>query len=216
MAETINIKDVGKWPAAVVRARKDAMVKTIRQTVGERGPVLVRQAVFATQPRPPFDRGTYANSWHRIAIPDGARLLSSDPKASVIDGGRRPGKGVSKEGMVALEGWVRRHHMADDAGAKALARAEKQRTTAWRSDSPAKPLAYLAAKKISKSLLAKGATESAIRSIAFLIARKIKRDGMPAKLVLQRAGRQLTAEVLKDARDAADKASASLNVRSTP
>jgi hypothetical protein len=108
---SVNIRELSGYVVGMCKDRHLAIVKAIQQTVQERGRVLVAQAIRETRPRPPFDRGTYQNSWKAINVPDGVKLVSSHPAASVIENGRRPGFGVSRAGIEALKGWAKRHGM---------------------------------------------------------------------------------------------------------
>jgi hypothetical protein len=148
-SRVVKIGELGAFVSGLTRDRHKAGVKAIQQTVRERGRPFIATAIQTTTPRRPFDRGTYQNSWKVVPLPDGARLYSSSPYASVIERGRRPGFGVSRAGIQALQGWARRHGM----------------------DNPL--------------------------SAAFAIAAKIKKEGQPAKLVLERASKLLAAEVRK-------------------
>ena len=188
--ETIAIKDLGMFPAKVVRKYRDAFVASIRQTMHERGPGLITEAVFSTTPRPPFDRGTYANSWVVEDIPDGAELMSKDMKASIIENGRRPGTGVSRDGVAAIANWVHRHNLID-LSKLSVAHARRQQTFMDFLDVSRK-----SAKKIGKDVIAR-----AELGMAFAIAANIKKRGMPAQNVLERATRKLLVEVIENARD---------------
>ena len=126
MMRHVRLKDLGGYISKIPRERHKAAVKGVRQVLQQRGRVIVNEEINATKPRPPVDRRTYANSWFAMAIPDGGRIYSKDPKASIVDRGRRPGYGVGKAGIQALMGWAQRHGMERSA-AYAIAAAIKRR-----------------------------------------------------------------------------------------
>ena len=126
MIRHVQLKDLGGYLSKIPRERHAAAVKAVRLTLQERGRVIVNEEINATLPRPPVDRRTYANSWFTMAIDDGGRIYSKDPKASIVDRGRRRGFGVGKAGIVALMGWAQRHGMERSA-AYAIAAAIKRR-----------------------------------------------------------------------------------------
>jgi hypothetical protein len=144
MMRTVHIRNLVGYVRGIPPACHAAMVSAVRRTVKQRGRVIVDQEINATRPYPPVDRGSYRRSWHVIDIPNGVRIASTSPYASVIDHGRRPG---SWSNIQALTTWVKRHGMDGDP-----------------------------------------------RSIAFAIAAAIKKRGLPAKKVFERAAKRLIAE----------------------
>ena len=126
MIRHVQLRDLGGYISRIPRERHAAAVRGVRQTLQQRGRVIVNEEINATKPRPPVDRRTYANSWFTMAIDDGGRIYSKDPKASIVDGGRRPGFGVGKAGIQALMGWAQRHGMERSAS-YAIAAAIKRR-----------------------------------------------------------------------------------------
>jgi hypothetical protein len=160
----IDIKDIGSWPAAVVKAKREEAMTALRTTIKVDGPAIVQTTIDATVPHPPVDRATYRRNWKCRNIKDGVRLYNSTVQASIIEDGRRPGFGVSWEGLASLRLWVHRHGM------------DKSEATSQRSGL-----------KGRGRLKMKDRTEAARDSIAFLIARAIKARGLPAKHVLARA-----------------------------
>ena len=167
----IDIKDIGSWPAAVVKAKRDEAMTALRTTIKVDGPVIVQATIDATVPHPPVDRATYRRNWKCRNIKDGARLYNSTVQASIIEDGRRPGTGVSWEGMRSLRLWVHRHGMEGWE-------ARIQRAHLLKKKEGGRPGARLKMRD---------RTEAARDSIAFLIARAIKARGLPAKHVLARA-----------------------------
>lgn len=149
MIRKVNIRDLAGFVSKMPKERHAAAVRATRRTLRQRGCVVVREEINATQPHQPMDRGAYLRSWQVIDIQDGVRIFSTSPYASVIDHGRRPGFGVGRAGIEALMGWARRHGLGDrDQG--------------------------------------KGA--------AFAIAASIKKGGLPAKHVFERAANRLIKE----------------------
>lgn len=68
--------------------------------------------------------GHYRRSWKWTKIHNGVRIYNNAPYAAVIEEGRRPGKGVSREGQVALARWAIRKGLVEGKG-KARAAAAK-------------------------------------------------------------------------------------------
>lgn len=59
----------------------------------------------------PVDRGILRNAWKVVRHPDGAELVNDQPYAGILERGSRPFK-ISKEGLIALAGWVKRKILA--------------------------------------------------------------------------------------------------------
>ena len=176
MATPIDIKDIGSWPGQVVREKRSELLTAVRTAIKVDGPAIVQATIDATKPNPPVDRATYRRNWKCRNIPNGARLYNSTVQASIIEDGRRPGTGVSWEGLTSLRVWVH-HHGLDRAEAKI------QRYKLLPKKEGGRPSARLSMRD---------RTEAARDSIAFLIARAIKARGLPAKRILARSKGLLT------------------------
>ena len=61
MISTVHLRDLGGYVSRVPKQRYTAAVRAVRQTMQQRGRVIVNEEINATQPRPPVDRRTYAN-----------------------------------------------------------------------------------------------------------------------------------------------------------
>ena len=149
----------------------------------------MHEEILATKPRPPFDRGEFDRSWKAIPIENGARLYSTSPYAAVISRGRRPGKWPN---ITALIGWVKRHNLVEKSPEKAQAWARSKATF----------MGFLAAQKMTARKTMTDYTAASIKSIAWAIAAKIKRDGIPAKKVFDRASVRLVVELKAAVRSA--------------
>ena len=188
MIRRVSLRDLGGYVSRIPKERHKAAVQAVRQTMHERGRVIVNEEVNTTKPRPPVDRRTYANSWFAMSIPDGGRLYSKDPKASIVERGRRPGFGVGKEGIQALMGWVHRHGMDTTS----VSPREKLIRSRLLKNAAAQGAIAMARAGI-KARKARQA-EGAARSVAFAIAAAIKRRGLwqPKGLrVFERASKRI-------------------------
>lgn len=155
-----------------VQLKKDAAlvpeaVKTIRRVVKLHGPRLV-QAEISELTKPPVDRGTYRRSFKFEDTKDGAVAYNFAPYAPVIEFGRRPG--MKAPPLAAIMAWIERKGIGRQMG-------PKQRGPGGRS-------AVLRRK-------------AQVRGLAYVIARQIKRRGLPALLILQHAAHNIDAEIQK-------------------
>lgn len=149
-------KSMSRHLSADAKAIHGRIVAAIQKTVLE-GEAIAQQEIDNTVPKP-VDTATYRRGFQYARLPDGATIYNPVPYASVIEYGRRPGKGISKEGMDALAGWVYRKGLAGRSGP--------------REDRMA-----------------------AARRVAYVVARKIRARGLPAKHVLLRTMHRLTPKV---------------------
>ena len=108
MMRHVNYRDVAKFIPSIAKSRHVAAVRAIRSTMQTRARVIVREEINATRPNIPVDRGDYLRSWRAENVEDGAKVFSTSPYASVVDGGRRPG---TMPNVQALIGWAHRHGM---------------------------------------------------------------------------------------------------------
>jgi hypothetical protein len=136
-------------------------------------PALIQEAIAAVKPYQPVHTGEYKRSWKVRNIPDGAAFFNPTLQASIIERGRRPGHGVSREGQEALARWAHLHGMDRFDGNRGMRRPVR----------------------------GKAGKESQARAIAFLIARKIKARGLPAKNVLGSVKAQICERVRADVQD---------------
>lgn len=143
-----------------------------RGFVGRNDTGLTGQAIFASTP-------TRTGSGIEATVSVSPQQLTP---ALVIELGRRPGKSVSEEGRRRLAVWARRKAKA--LVASLAAEIRKRRAGAKRVAGRASP------------------TEEAERQAAFLIARAIKRRGIPAthlfsrvRAIMRQRAPQIVAEV---------------------
>ena len=180
MASSIALADIGKWPKQVVHQYHKGIVDTIRVSVRMHAPVLFQASIAGVRPHQPVNTGEYKRSGKVVNIADGAMFYNPTKQASIIDRGRRPGTGVSREGQEAIARWVHLHGMdRPTAGQMRFARSRR-------------------ARKGGAARFRKILEEDRARSIAFLIARAIKRRGLPAKNVISGIEVELTKRVLDD------------------
>jgi hypothetical protein len=179
---TVHHRDLAGFIRKMPKERHAAAVRAIRVTMRTRARVVFHEEILATKPRPPFDRGEFDRSGKVIPIDDGARFFSSSPYASVINRGRRPGTWPN---ITALMGWVKRHNLVEKSPEKARAWAAAKSTF----------MGFLAAQRMSARKTMTDYTAASIKSIAWAIAAKIKRDGLPAKKVFDRTSARLVVEL---------------------
>lgn len=195
MAASIKLADIGKWPQKVVHQYHGGMVATIRTSLRMHAPVLFQEAIAAVKPYQPVNTGDYKRSGKVVNITDGAMFFNPTKQAAIIDRGRRKGVGVSREGQEALARWVHLHGMDrfdDNPGMRRRVRAAKKARAA-RLYARA-----LAVGRIPARTSIGLARDARARAIAFLIARAIKRRGLPAKNVISGMKAELTSRVLGD------------------
>lgn len=181
MAKTINLSDIRRWPVETVRQYHTGMVDVIRTSMRMHAPALFQAAIAQVRPHQPVHTGEYKRSGKVANITDGAMFYNPTVQASIIDHGRRPGRGVSREGQEALARWVHLHGM--DREDKVSRRERRIRRAAGATGA-----------RFRRSWR----QENRARAIAFLIARAIKRRGLPAKNVISGMEVELTKRVLAD------------------
>jgi hypothetical protein len=173
----ISFDELGPRLKADEKARMAGLIRTIRVTAKTTAPAIVQGCVDSTQPHIPVDRGTYRRSWQVGNIDGGAVVYNSAPYAAIIEHGRRPGKFPP---IRAIEEWVARKGFVQAAA------GFKMGVTAFR-----RAAGYEEGKTSARSQN----NAAVIRQAAFLIARKIAREGMAARHVLARAEPRITAAV---------------------
>jgi hypothetical protein len=183
---TINIRDLGKWPRQTVGKYVSAMTKEIQVSLKMCGPAIVQTIIDGTRPFPPVNTGEYRRNWKVRNIPGGAVLFNPTLQAGIIERGRRPGIGVSRKGQEDLARWVHLHGM-DAAGPL----TSRQRATRRR-------MRKAGVDKRGIRMRQMWSQENRARGIAFLIARAIKRRGLPAKNILGRAKPIIVMQVVRD------------------
>lgn len=186
MAATVNIRDLVKWPKATVDRYVGAMTKEIQTSLRVHGPAIIQTIIDNQRPYKPVNTGEYRRNWKVRNISGGALLFNPTLQAGIIERGRRPGVGVSREGQEALARWVHLHGMD-----KADALTKRQRAIRRR----------LRAGGIAKEGMrarTRWSQENRARGIAFLIARAIKRRGLPAKHILGQAKPIILMQVVRD------------------
>jgi hypothetical protein len=224
----VHIRDLAKWPQKVVDQYRGVIMTAAEQTLQIEGLQVIQQTIDSTQPHPPVNTGSYRRRWRVSRIPDGIRLGNGDKIAGVIEDGRRPGTGVSQEGQQAIARWVHLHGMdkvtlrerstsaerarlrlAKDVGAgylgvvktKVMEDREARFTQGKRKRlRTARALGATALRmaKAGERQRFIDATEKKAMTVAFLIARAIKRRGLPAKNILGRAKKQITDLVMRN------------------
>ena len=232
MAETISIKDLAKWPEKVIRKYHGLIMTTAEQTLSIEGMQIIQNTIDETQPYKPVNTGGYRRKWRVSSIPGGFRLGNSDKISPIIEDGRRPGKGVSLEGQEALARWAHLHGMDkvtmrerstaqerarlrltrkvgqgyyESVKASILdAREQRMKEGQRKAIRTARALGGTALRmaRAGQRQRFNDAMEKKARTVAFLIARAIKRRGLPAKQVLGRAKDKIVNVVLSNIRAA--------------
>lgn len=189
MIRRVHVRDLAGYIDKMPKERHAAAVKHVRRTLKQRGRVIVREEINAT-PKIPVDCGEYLRSWQVVDIPDGVRIFSTSPYASIIERGRRPGFWSN---IQALIGWVHRHGLVNQSSLASTVSKRQGKFDNFLVSSMSDAKRRAAHKKIAKFSL-----EGAERSIAFAIAAAIKRRGLPAKHVFERASKR----IIEECRDA--------------
>jgi hypothetical protein len=169
---------VGKYHAEIV--------KQIQVSVKMHGPAIIQAIIDGTRPYPPVNTGEYRRAWKVRSISNGALIFNPTKQAGIIGNGRRPGFGVSREGQEALARWVHLHGMDKAKVSKRERRYRRLMTKAGFGD------------KDRFRARTRQSMENRARGIAFVIARAIKRRGLPAKNILGQAKPIITMQVLND------------------
>jgi len=164
--------------------------------------VAVNAIVRDTQTNSPVDRGFIRASWAGEVDDDNplkitGRVFSSSPHAPIIEGvdeagnpvefGRRPGAKMPPISVIRV--WVERHNIGAEVKAKVLETVKERRK--W-------------GLKIS-GVARKQRQEDALDRVAFLVARKIARDGIKPTRPLARAVEANRAFVQRTFDEAADR-----------
>lgn len=152
-----------RMPERVRRGLQDAALEILP---------LVQQEIEATTPHKPVDVGTYAASWKRIKTKGGAMVVNTSPQGAWIERGRRKG-GVSEEGQKHLADWVKRKGLYLDELANVLA-AHRAGTIQLE-------------RRGKRGSVRRSAIDEACRRVAFVIARKLAREGYAPRYPLRRA-----------------------------
>ena len=180
MSASVNISDLAKWPKVMVGKYHREIVKQIQISVKMRGPMIVQAIIDGTKPYPPVHTGEYRRNMKVRDLSNGALLYNPTKRAGIIERGRRPGFGVSRQGQEDLARWVHLHGM-DRATGRQMRFARSRFV-----------------KKGGAARFKRLLEEDRARSIAFLIARSIKRRGLPAKYIFARAKPLIVESVLND------------------
>jgi len=192
---TVKLENLGQWPQQITRECHGAIVEAMRVSVKTHAIGIIQTIISGDQPRPPVNTGEYRRNWKVRNITDGVMLFNPTVQAGIIERGRRPGFGVSREGQEALARWVHLHGMDRQPVSK------RERATRRK----------LRAGGITKEGLrarSRWRKDSVARGIAFLIARAIKRRGLPAHNILKQAKRFITMQVTQDVQAAIAKRTA--------
>jgi hypothetical protein len=185
MASSVQISDLVRWPKQIVQRYQTGIVQQIRISVRMHAPVLFQTAIAGVKPYQPVNTGDYKRSGKVKDITDGALFYNPTIQASIIDRGRRAGVGVSRAGQEALARWVHLHGMDRAPMSKHERRARRK----MRADGT---------EKSAFRFRSRWQQDNRARAIAFLIARAIKRRGLPAKNVIGGMKAELTRRVIDD------------------
>jgi hypothetical protein len=148
------------------------METAMREVGSQLAGQLVQREIAASDPQP-VDQGQYKAAWQSTPVEGGAVVGNSSAQSVWIERGRGPGPVP----LAPIREWVRR---------KGFAVAKLRATLKGQGQ-----------KRVSKS-----AQEAAIDEAAFLIARKIGREGIAPRWVLRRAIGKLNSSIGRSVRDA--------------
>jgi hypothetical protein len=183
---TVSYRDLGALVSRIPKERHKSAVRAIRSTMNTRARVIVREEINGTKPRPPVDRGSYTASWKAENVEDGGKIFSTSLYASVIDQGRRPG---TMPPIGPLMGWVHRHQLSVGAALESRISSRRKAFREFLYSKMSKAQLRAANRKIAQHTVAGDE-----KSIAFAIAMAIKKRGIPAKHVFERACKRIVAE----------------------
>jgi len=122
--------DPARWAAQMDRLA-DRFVPTVLRGVragAARCILLMEQRTMSAPPASPrgtvgaFNTGGYMRSWRSEGLSFGARVYNLQPYSGVVDLGRRPGVGVSRQGIeLGLMPWAKRKLGLTDSQARSVA-----------------------------------------------------------------------------------------------
>lgn len=188
---------------SVVHIEPGQLGARIRQD--EKGaPKAVQRAIFSAMHRgrayiigkTPVDRGILRNAWKVMKLSGGgAELVNDQPYAGIIERGARPFK-MSKAGIEALKGWVKRKILdgalkrvktptlfMDWKSARAYQKANKKtgggikKLRLWQLDDEATSIAYAIAKHFERvGMKGKRFVWQALPELAKLMEQEIERS----------------------------------------
>lgn len=148
-------------------------------------PRIIKQAMFSAAQRgrswmvgkSPVDRGILRNAWKVIRISEGAELVNDQPYAGVLERGARPFK-ISREGLEALAGWVKRKILSGGQGRHSGA-AKRHQLENRDANKKFKSKKGVQGPKLNTNLksLRADALEKEAMSIAYAIAKKWEKVG---------------------------------------
>ena len=152
-----TLNDADKWLTVVSEDMRKAGMLGLYSAALRTVAYIQTDVIPNTKPHAPVDTHAYAAAWKARRTPHGANVENTSPYATIIEDGARPGFHVGRKMVDAIAEWVLR---------KGLQPNGQGRDAGGRF----------------VKVTAEGA-----RQIAWAIATKIARDGLPAKRVLARA-----------------------------
>ncbi|MBI2391506.1 MAG: hypothetical protein HYV09_18090 [Deltaproteobacteria bacterium] len=168
MSKSITIDQLGPELRALARKMPDRVRKGLRE--GALAVIAqVQKEIATTKPHQPEDTGAYAAAWRKRNTKDGAIVLNSMPQALWIERGRRPGPVSSTH----LLDWVRRKRLYLDVLPKVLAEHKAGKIQLERRG--------------KRGSVHRSAVDEACKRVAFLIARKLAKEGYTPRYPLRRA-----------------------------
>jgi len=124
---------MGQWAKFMLELGKD-YEPTVRRGIKSGGMRSLRVLQKATMKAPSGAHGTagqglygavntgqYKRSWKYTDTAEGGKVFNNAPYAPIIEYGRRPGKGISQVGQIAVATWAMRRLGVDYSKAKGIA-----------------------------------------------------------------------------------------------
>ena len=145
----------------------------------------VAQSIAETRPHPPVDTGVYRAAFEVESLPEGARVENRVLHAEEIEVGRRPGPVP----LGPILDWVKRKRLYEEelrrvlASRKAEDRIERANLRAVVKGTGSERTEMNRLRRRQRS----DAIEEAARRVAFLIRRKIAREGFAPRFPMRRA-----------------------------
>jgi hypothetical protein len=145
----------------------------------------VAQSIAETQPHPPVDTGVYRAAFEVDSLSNGARVENRVLHAELMEVGRRPGPVP----LQPIAEWVKRKRLYEDELQRVLAsrrsehRSERAtlRASVRGTDSERSSMRALRRRQRNDAI------DEAVKRVAFVIRRKIAREGFAPRFPMRRA-----------------------------
>lgn len=181
---TVTLEDLARRLRRLGPEMRRSIVRGLRAGA-KRVRAGVAQSIAETRPHPPVDTGVYRAAFDIESIPDGARVENRVLHAEEIEIGRRPGP-VPLQPILE---WVKRKGLYEDELRRVLSSRKEShrieranlRRLVEGTESERAEMNRLRRRQRNDAI------EEAARRVAFLIRRKIAREGFAPRFPMRRA-----------------------------